>query len=163
MKRMRLVPALFCSLAVLSWAPSLKAAPGPVLTEPPPTEEDKGISPGYGLGSALVGGLNVAAILNNTGEHGLTKSRTWGTVGVLGGVLGLTLGGVGLADHRSKEENSLAVVNLGLGAVAAVSGALAIKHAAREQPPKPVVVGEVHFGAGVVGGRHPGLGVQLTF
>ena len=163
MKRKSLVPALLCSLVVLGWAPSLEAAPGPVLTEPPPVEEDKGISTGYAIGSAAVGGLNVAAILNNTGEHGPSRSRTWGAMGVVGGVLGMALGGVGLADHRSSEENSLAVVNLGLGAVAAVSGVLAIKNAGRQEPPKPVVVGEVHFGAGVVGGHQRGLGVQLTF
>lgn len=163
MKQNSLVPALLCSLAVLGWTPSLEAAPGPVLTEPPPTEEDKGIATGYGVGSVAVGGLNVAAILNNTGEHGPSTSRTWGTMGVVGGVLGITLGGIGLADHRSDKENSLAVVNLGLGAVAAVSGVLAIKRAGRQEPPKPVVVGEVHFGAGVVGSHQHGLGVQLTF
>jgi len=165
MKRNTLVPALLCFLAVLGWAQSPQAAPGPVLTEVPPPVEDKGISTEYGLGSALVGGLNVVSILKNTGNHAPRSSRTWGHMGVLGGVLGITLGGVGLADDRSREENALAIANLGLGAVATVSGVLAIRHAKDPQPPPPAVIGAmpVHFGAGVIGGHQHGLGVQLTF
>jgi len=165
MKRNVLIPALLCSLAVLGWTPSPQAAPGPVLTEPVEPERDEGVSTEYGLGSALVGGLNVVSILKNTGDHVPRSSRTWGHMGVLGGVLGITLGGVGLADDRSHEENALAIANLGLGAVATVSGVLAIKHAKDPQPPPPAVIGAmpVHFGAGVIGGHQYGLGVQLTF
>ena len=164
MKRNTLVPALLCFLAVLGWAQSPQAAPGPVLNEDPPPVEDQGISTEYGLESALIGGLNVASFLNNTGDRPRT-SRTWGTMGVLGGVLGMTLGGVGLADDRSPEENALAVVNLGLGAVATVAGLVAISHSKAPQPPPPAVIGErpVHLGAGVIGVHEHGLGIQLTF
>jgi hypothetical protein len=163
MKR-NVVPALLCSLSVLGWTQSPQAAPSPIsqIVEP---ERSEGISTEYGVGTAVVGTLNVACVMNNTGDHGPKISRTWGYMGVMGGVLGMTLGGVGLAEGRSHEENSLAIVNLGLGAVAAVSGVLAIKNAHGPQPPEPAVIGEmpVHFGAGVIGGHQPGLGVQLTF
>ena len=73
------------------------------------------------------------------------------------------MGTAALAGDNSQETKNLGVVNIGIGAVGAISGVLAIAKAGKHEPAgTPAVVGEVqvHFGAGVVG---RGLGVRLTF
>lgn len=156
-----LIPALLCSL-VLVLPSSLHAAPGPVLEDPVKPEEEEGITTGYAIGSAVIGGFNAASILKNTAGSG-ARSRTWAYTGVVGGVLGMGLGVVNLVEDRSDEAKKLGAVNLGLGAVAAICGVLALRHPGDEaKAPPPAVVGQmrVHFGAGLAA---RGLGVRVTF
>ena len=164
MKPNTLVSALLCSLAVLGWTPPLRAAPSPITPVVEP-DKDEGISTEYAVGSALIGGFNVATILNNTGDHGFSTSARWGYLGVLSGALGLALGGVGLAEDRSNKENDLAVANLIVGGVAGVAGVLAVRRAKRDQHPPAAAIREtpVHLAAGVIRGHQQGVGVQLTF
>ena len=153
------VPALLCSLAVLGLAPPVQARPSPISQIVVP-DKDAGVTTEYAVGTAVVSGFNVAAILNNTGDHVHRSSRTWGYTGVLGGVLGMGLGGAALLEDTSRETRQLGIVNLGIGAVATVSAILAIAHPKCEPSGEPAVVGQVpvHFGA-----VPRGVGVQLTF
>jgi len=155
------VPVLLCSLAVVGLPASPRAAPSPT-SEIVMPDKDEGVTTEYAVGTVLVSGFNVAAILNNTGGHAHTPSSKWGYMGVLGGLLGVGLGGATLLEDTSHETRELGVVNLGIGAVATISGALAIAHSKREPSGKPAVVSQapVHIRAGVVG---HGAGVGVTF
>ena len=160
MKR-ALIPALLCSLAVLGLPASPQAAPSPT-SEIVMPDKDEGVTTEYAVGTVLVSSFNVATILNNTGGHAHTPSSKWGYMGVLGGLLGVGLGGATLLEDTSHETRELGIVNLGIGAVATISGVLAIAHSKREPSGKPAVVSQVpvRFGAGVVG---HGVEVELTF
>jgi hypothetical protein len=81
MKR-ALIPALLCSLAVLGLLASPRAAPSPISQIVMP-DKDEGVTTEYAVGTVLVSGFNVAAILNNTGGHAHTPSSKWGYMGVL--------------------------------------------------------------------------------
>ena len=155
------IPALLCSLAVLGLPASPRAAPSPISQIVMP-DKDEGVTTEYAVGTVLVSSFNVATILNNTGGHAHTPSSKWGYMGVLGGLLGVGLGGATLLEDTSHETRELGVVNLGIGAVATISGALAIAHSKREPSGKPAVVSQapVRFGTGVVG---HGVGVGVTF